>query len=270
MDGIGHQADQLAGLLLLVGKRLGGHGGDAIHLELLILGIHRLRQSVSEEENSGAGVDFGLLQRVFPVGHETYGDIAVARQFAYASAYQQRGIMAGIAVEQKTGGQVEHTHEERHEHVHLVHVGNRLVDGLHDVVGQRLMGRHGAEGRTRHRHEERGGSTLARHVADAEEQLVVAEIEVEQVATYLLGRCQRGKELHVVAVVLRRELLGQHTHLDVTGNTEVALYRGLLGGGGLQLVDVFHQRLLHIPERLAQLAYLVSTLEVGQHGIKLS
>ena len=50
VDGIGHQGDELVGLLLLLGESLDCHIVNAIHLELFIFDIHRLGQSVGEEE----------------------------------------------------------------------------------------------------------------------------------------------------------------------------------------------------------------------------
>ena len=204
------------------------------------------------------------------MGHEADGYVRVAGQFADTGTYQQRGVVTGITVVQATCWQVEDSDKEGDEHVSFVHVGYRLVHRSHDAVGHRLVGRHGTEGRACYRHEERGRHTLARHVADAEEELLVAEVEVEEVAAHLLGRSQRGKELHVVAVLPGGELLGQHTHLYLAGDAQVTLYRCFLGRRVLQFLDVSHQRLLHIPERLRQLSYLVDTFEVGQLSVKLS
>ena len=114
------------------------------------------------------------------------------------------------------------------------------------------------------------GDALAGHVADAEEELLVADVEVEEVAADFLGGRQRGVEQHAVLVVAGGELLGEHAHLDVAGNAQVALDGGLLGRGGLELLDVLDERLLHVAEGLAELSDLVDALELGQRGVELS
>ena len=48
------------------GEGLEGYVADALHLELLIAGIHGLGESVGEEEDGGAGEDAGFLQGVLP------------------------------------------------------------------------------------------------------------------------------------------------------------------------------------------------------------
>ena len=153
VDGFGHPGNQLVGLMLAAVECTAGHVGDALHLELGLVGIHSLGESVGKEEDGGAAVDLCLLQGELPFGPEADGDVRVAGQLSNASADEQGGIVAGVTVMQKTCGQVEHSNEEGHEHVVLIHVGNRLVHDGHDTVGHRLMGRYGAEGRTGHRHE---------------------------------------------------------------------------------------------------------------------
>ena len=270
MDSIGHTGYQLVGILLLIGQGTDSHVVDTFHLELIVFAIHRLGESIGEEQDGGACEDACLLKGIFPRRHETYRDIGVARQLTHTCSDEQWGVVTCITVVQTACRKVEHAHEESHKHVGLVHVGNGLVHRCHDAVGHGLVSRHGAEGRTGDSHEERSWHTLTRHVANTEEELLIAEIEVEEVATHLLGRRQRGIEHHVVAVVLGGEFLREHAHLYITGNAQVALYRSLLGSGILQLFNISHQRLLHVAERVAQLAYLVNALEVGQRSIKLS
>ena len=66
--------------------------------------------------------------------------------------------------------------------------------------------------------------TFAGDVADAEEDLLVAEVEVEEVASDLLGRCQGGIALYVVAVGSGGELVGHHALLYGACDAEVPFY----------------------------------------------
>ena len=59
------------------------------------------------------------------------------------------------------------------------------------------------------------------------------------------------KELHIVAVGIGWELLGQHTHLNGTGNMEFTLYRRLLRRCFLQFLNIVDERMLHVAERVA-------------------
>ena len=65
------------------------------------------------------------------------------------------------------------------------------------------------------------------------------EITVE-VATHLLGRCHRTVYVKVRSL---REVPGHHTHLDITGNAQVAL-NALLGSSGLLQLVVGRQQFL--------------------------
>ena len=73
VDGLGHLGNELARLLLLLGKSLRGYIVDALHLELGMVGIHGLCQSIGKEEDGGACEYLRLLQGVLPRGHETNG-----------------------------------------------------------------------------------------------------------------------------------------------------------------------------------------------------
>ena len=178
--------------------------------------------------------------------------------------------MPRIAVAQETGLQVKHTDEQRDEHVQVVVLGQRLVKCLHDEAGLHLTGRHVAEQRARHCHEQRGGDSLARHVADAEDELLVVDVEVEQVATHRLGRHQRPEDVDVVAVGVGREGLGKHRHLDVVRYLQLALEGGLLCRRALELLHVSGQRVLHLLERVAQQVYLVTACQRGQRRAEVT
>ncbi len=137
--------------------------------------------------------------------------------------------MAGVAVVKTTCRQVKHAHEERHEHICLVHVGHRVVHQGEDAAWRCLVGRDGAEQTARHGHHERCRNAFSRDVADAEEEFFVANVEVVEVTTHFLRRHERGKDFHVVALGIRWENLRQHSHLNGTGNVQLAANALFLG-----------------------------------------
>ena len=149
--------------------------------------------------------------------------------------------MTGITIVQVACRKIKDTDKERYEQKVLVHLGYRRVHGGNDTVGHRLVSRNGTEDASGNRHEERSRNALARNVTDAEEELIIAEIEIEQVAAHLFGRNQRSIELYVVAIRISRELRGKHTHLDAACDMQVALYRSFLGSSILQFFDIFHK-----------------------------
>ena len=104
--------------------------------------------------------------------------------------------------------EVQRTDKEGDKHVGVVAFSLCIVEGCHNVRRIGGIGGHVAEQRTRHRHKEGGWNTLARHVADAEVQLLVADVEVEEVATDTLGRGQRAIDVDIVAFRIWREGLG--------------------------------------------------------------
>ena len=172
---------------------------------MLILGFG---QSVSIEEDRGVCEDVGILQDVLPLGKKAYWHIRFAGQLANTCTNQQRDIVTGIAVVQMTCLQIKHAHEKGDEHVRFIALNNDIVQVLHDDIGHGLMSRYRTEYRPGNRHEERGRHTLTAHVTDAEEEFVVAEEEIKQVAAHRFGRRQRGIDLHIVTVSLCGELLG--------------------------------------------------------------
>ena len=69
-----------------------------------------------------------------------------------------------------------------------------------------------------------------------------------------LGRRHAGIEVDMLQFWKFR---GHHGQLDASGDAEFALHGGFLGCGGLELVDVFRQRLLHVGKGIAQLTDFV-------------
>ena len=80
-------------------------------------------------------VNEGFLFRELPVGLYADGQVRIAGQSADTVPDEQGCVMTGIAVAQQAGLQVKHTHEQRNEHVEVVVLRERLVEGLHNVVG---------------------------------------------------------------------------------------------------------------------------------------
>ena len=78
-DSVGHEGNELSGLLLSVRQCLHGHVVDTRHLELLLDSVHRLGEAVGEEENGGSGEYLCLLQGVLPLGPEAHGDVRITR-----------------------------------------------------------------------------------------------------------------------------------------------------------------------------------------------
>ena len=149
--------------------------------------------------------------------------------------------MAGITEVEVTRLEVDESEEHRDEHATLVVLAREgVVDAGGYLCGHHLLGSEGAEESGGLCHEERGGDTLAAHVAEAEVELVVDEMVAIEVASYLLGGGHRGVEVDVGAL---GEVAGHHRHLDVTRDTQVALDT-LLGDGGLLELVVGGEQLL--------------------------
>ena len=71
-------------------------------------------------------------------------------------------------------------------------------------------------------HDDGRGDTLSADVADAEEQLFVAQEEVVDITANLSCGHQRAGYLQVVAVGVGQEFLGQHAHLYLLSDAQFA------------------------------------------------
>ena len=136
---------------------------------------------------------------------------------------EDRRIMAGIAIVEFTCRQVEHTEEERDEHILVVLFGQRLIESHHNMFCALFVRGHAAEQRTRHSHHESSWYTLSAHIADSEEQLIGAHIEIVQISTDLFSRFNHTIHVHIQSVEEWREDLRQHRHLNRTGNGQLTL-----------------------------------------------
>ena len=169
-----------------------------------------------------------------------------------------------------TCSQVEHTRKECDKHIGFIAFCQCIVEGISNTLRVSNMGRDIAEQRTGDSHKHGRGNTLARHVANAKEELIVTDIEVEEVATHRLGWCQRTIDIDIVALRIGRESLRQHRHLDIMGYLQLTLHSCLLGCRITQLIDIAGQGLLHVLKRITQLVDFVTTLNVRQMRLEVT
>ena len=139
---------------------------------------------------------------------------------------------------------------------------------MDDVVGTRLRRAQGPELGGRGGHDQRGGHALAGNVPDAEIKRVVKDEKIVNVTANGPGRVLLAENIDIVPVREGRVVLGQHRHLDLAGDAQFALHRHPLFGGGRQLVDIVRERMLHIVERIPQLADLVVVPDFRKRGVE--
>ena len=108
------------------------------------------------------------------------------------------------------------------------------------MPGALLVGRYSAEEAPGHCHHQRRGDALAGDVAYAEEEFVVADEEVVQVASYFPCGHHDGSQVHVTPLLFRRQGLGQHSHLYLAGNAQLVVHLVLLGTDFLKMALVLH------------------------------
>ena len=203
----GHQSHQLAGR---EGRRLAGQLQHAATREGTLVMVAGLAQPVGIEEQRVAGAEPCLLAFVVPRGQRAHGQVMLDVE---RLAAQRGALVAGVAVVKGARRQVEHAHEQRHEvaaalllaqqRIHPRHDGCRLSCRLSCMLRQcrsrpsspAILGcppRLGPKQRPHHRHQQCGGHTLARDIADTKEKPVAADEEVVEIAADLAGRCQCG------------------------------------------------------------------------------
>ena len=142
-----------------------------------------------------------------------------------------------------------------------------MIHLAHDVGRTLVVARQVAEQRAGDGHVKRRRHPLPRHVADDEEELITLDDEVVEVAAHLFGWCHRGEKVEVVAL---GEDGGNHAHLDVVGDDELALEPLLAGRGGSQVLNMLLQRRLHIFEGVAQVQQLVFRLDLRQRCVQIA
>ena len=133
-----------------------------------------------------------------------------------------------------TCGEVEQPDEHGDEHTALVVVaGEGIVHLGGNLCRSDTLGGEGAEQTGGLCHEQGGRHALTRNVTEGEVEFVTDKhITIEVAADFLSGG-HRGIEVEVGTI---RKEAGYHRHLDVAGDTEIALDTLLGDGGLLQLV----------------------------------
>ncbi len=267
MDGLIHKSDEVGRTGNEVGDGRPGYGMDALVAKLLMIDVFGLVQAIGKQEDGGTMRKCGLLERELAVGNDADNQIGIALQFADCVAHNQWGIVASVAIAQAPRLEVEHSDEQGDKHAGVVVFDKSIVNGTNDGIGLRDVSRNVAEERSGDSHDQRGRYALARYVANAEEELIVANEEVEEVASDGLCRCQHAIDIYIGTL---RKGLRQHGHLYVVGNIQLAFDGGFLGCGSLQLVDILCERVLHLFEGVAQQPYLVVALDFGQRSVEFS
>ena len=174
--------------------------------KLFAHGILCLGQAVGVKEDGGERGDVGLLQLVAEVVEESDGDVGKHGQGAdvlrVACRKQVGHVVTCVAVAESARGKVEHAHEEGDEDVGDVAFASRSIECLHDACRVGLVHRSHAELRMYLGHDDSRRDALAADVADAEEQLLVAQEVVIDVASHLACRFEHAEDLHVVRLGL--------------------------------------------------------------------
>ena len=184
------------------------------------MGVHGLGKAIGIEQEGVARLELGVLTLILPVVHHCQWQIGLHVELEHFIGSHDGGVVASVAVVQATSGQVEHTDEEGDKHARLIALAHRMVNHLHDAGGITLAGTNGTEQRVSHRHHQRRGHALAAGIANAEEELVVAQEEVVDVASHLAGGNQSAGN---VDIAMAQVLVGQHVALDALGHLELTV-----------------------------------------------
>ena len=171
--------------------------------------------------------------------------------------------MASITIGQVSGLQVEHTDNHGDKPSGIITVAQGCVDAAHHALGALLLIGEGAEEIAGDGHQQGCGNTLSRNVTYTEVEAVVADKEVVEVASHLLGGCHRAIDINVLTFRKCRISLRYHGHLYITGNGEFALHGGFFGSCFLEFLYVTGQRQLHVGKRVAQ---LIDFIMMAQYG----
>ena len=163
--------------------------------------------------------------------------------------------------------QVEHAHKESHKQKLLIGSGYGTIDLAHHIGSRLIVAGQIAKQRAGDGHIKGGWHTLSGHIADNEKHLVAIYHKVVQVASHLAGRCHRGKNIYILAL---RKVFGNHAHLYVVGNGQLAQHVLLGGCGLLQILNILFQRNLHILKRVAQLQQFIFRLDLRQRRVEVS
>ena len=95
--------------------------------------------------------------------------------------------MPSVTIAHRSRIQVHDSQKQSDEHDVGVVVADGIVKSRHDVFRTVVLCRQRAEQTVGNCHQKRGGNTFSGHIPDAEQQLVITHIVVEQVAANILG-----------------------------------------------------------------------------------
>ena len=171
--------------------------------------------------------------------------------------------MAGVAEIHMEGLHVDATDKQSDKHVVAVGVADTVVDTAQCLVHRKSETSHETERGTGDGHHQRSRNPFAGHIADGEIELVTFDGEVVQVAAHLFGGVQHRIEL-------RREIGAQHPHLDIARHVEFRLHALIGRCGGLQLLNVVGNGVLHIDETVVQTEHLVLAGDFGQFCLEVA
>ena len=225
-----HGLDRVEGTALGAGQQVGLH---PLVAELLFLPVGRLRHAVGIDEQLAVRRDFDLSDVIGESVEHRQRHAAGQRQPLRAPrSYQDGRVVAAVGIHQAAVALIEDAVEDGDEQVGARRVDERFVHHFQTLAGAVLdVAGGGADHGAGHRHEQRGGYALARHVADDDADAVVVEgEEVVEVAPHLLGRVHGRVNVRAAGV---EGLAGQKRALHPGRDLQVVL-QGHVGGLGAQ------------------------------------
>ena len=177
--------------------------------------VERLGDAVGEHEQRVAGSEHGFGDGVRAVGVDAERDAGRFQQVAAAAGAQQIGrVVAGIAVAQPAGFEIEHAGEHRHKHAGGVAGREQPVGVAHALRHIGLRGGVAHDG-ARHRHKERGWDALSRNIGDRHHQAALVEHKIiVEIAADLARRVHIGVQVDPVFGGAERQRTGQDRLLD--------------------------------------------------------
>ena len=180
----------------------------ALFAKLLMAYILRFGQAVGIEEEGVTVGEVHLLLHVCVAQRDADRKVRLYLHrvhFCFLAADDQRCVMPGVAVTQLASLEVEDTDKEGDEHILVVLLGEGVVHLDEYLVRLLHMRRDRTEERADGCHHQRSRHTFAADVADAEEEFVVTDVEVIEVAAYLLGGTYHAVDIQIRTVRKRRE-----------------------------------------------------------------
>src|SRR6266540_5418669 len=139
-----------------------------------------------------------------------------------ARALYEWRVVARIRVEERSRRKIQPTDERGHEHGVLVVDTQLFIDTRKDSAWAALPRSERLDERLGYGHQKGSRNALARHVTNAQPQLVFRRHEeVVEVATYFASRAKHSPE---ICIEQRRKTAGHHAHLDVPSDVELVLH----------------------------------------------